>query len=487
MTNKTIHNIGFLYCCGHRAQVSGAPTKLHVELRVRGLAPEIPDMDRPIDTICSLCWMIKTDGKVLVLRSQVLRTVLDKEQSHSLLVLLYHLADRIIADKTRGAHLNILAHWAARVAHEYPKEHIDTFFDAIRSRPVGATIHRLVVDDALLSIQTLLSPSNKPLNCIPETCLSNYDRAVARFDHRARLIRWSVWSPWPAVVGPLLTDIARAGVLFAAMFKANTQIRPADWDEDPSRFPPRDSKVHVDHERLAETVHKFKVECYSLFHDATRHPMAATRNELRAVIKCVRFLDAILERMKRLDDATMYHYEAWCNHQVRGERADQTRRALSYLLSFVPGLIFLESRVLNTKGMDSPQREHRILNDVNATKYVSSCTSFPHFSQLPIELRLKIWKFCFPSNRFISILIARPTSRSKRQDNEEKKQEHQLFTSRNHLGNLISGDPYHLTVSGFRPWAASLPSVCREARQAFLAFYRVSMPLTPEEPGLLLA
>ncbi|KAK8023900.1 hypothetical protein PG993_011966 [Apiospora rasikravindrae] len=317
MANKTIHNTGFLYCCGYRDEASGAPTKLHIELRVRGLAPQIPDLDRPIDTICSQCWMIKTDGKVLVLRTKVLRTVLDKEQSHSLLVLLYHLADRIIADDTRGAHLDILSHWAARVVHQYPKELLGTFIDAIRSRPVGATMHRLVVHDALLSIQTLLSSSNKPLNCIPETCLSNYERAVARFDSRARRILWSVWTPWPALVGPLLTDIAHAGVLFTAMFKPNTQIRPADWDEDINLFPPLDSRVHIDHERLKDAVHKFKVECYSLLHDATQHPMAATRNELKAVIKSVRFLDAILERVKRLNDETLSRYEAWRSHQGR--------------------------------------------------------------------------------------------------------------------------------------------------------------------------
>ncbi|KAK8110648.1 uncharacterized protein PG998_007105 [Apiospora kogelbergensis] len=133
--------------------------------------------------------------------------------------------------------------------------------------------------------------------------------------------------------------------------------------------------------------------------------------------------------------------------------------------------------------MDSPRREYRILNDVDAPKHVSPPSLFPHFGQLPLELRLKIWTFCFPSNRFISIMITRPRSQLMQQNREGKKR--QLFASKNHLGNLISGDPYHLLVAKFRPWASILSSVNREARQAFVAFYRVSVPLTPDEPGRL--
>lgn len=315
MASRTIHKIGFLYCCGHRcASVGSAATKLYIELRARGLAPETPDMDRPIDTICGDCWEITDDGKLLVQRSQVLRTVLTKEQSHSLIVMLYRLADRIMEDDTRTVHVALLAHWAARVAYQYPTEHLDTFLDAIKSRPVGSTIPRLVVNDVVLSIHTWRTPSDTPLNYIPEACVCKYHHAVERFDRRARQIRWSVWKPWPAVVGPLLTDIARAGVLFAAMFKANTKIRPRYWDDDPKLFPPPDSKVHAEHERLADAVHKFKVECYSLFHDATYHPLAATRKELGAVVKCVHFMDVLLERVMRLNEATLHRYGAWCNH-----------------------------------------------------------------------------------------------------------------------------------------------------------------------------
>ncbi|KAK8103004.1 hypothetical protein PG984_016150 [Apiospora sp. TS-2023a] len=315
MTSRTMHNIGFLYCCGHRAaSIGSAATKLYIELRARGLAPESPDMDRPIDTICGDCWENTVDGKLLVKRSKVLATFLTKEQSHSLIVMLYRLADRIMEDDTRTVHLSILAHWAARVAHEYPKEHLDAFLDAIKSRPVGSTIPRLVVNDAVLSIHTWRTHSDMPLAYLPEACVCKYHHAVERFNYRVRRIRWSVWKPWPAMVGPLLTDIARAGVLFAAMFKANTKIRPPCWDDDPKRFPPRDNQVHAEHERLADAVHKFKVECYSLFHDATYHPLATTRKELAAVVKSVRFMDVLLERVMRLNEATLHRYGAWCNH-----------------------------------------------------------------------------------------------------------------------------------------------------------------------------
>ncbi|KAK8002116.1 hypothetical protein PG991_014338 [Apiospora marii] len=133
--------------------------------------------------------------------------------------------------------------------------------------------------------------------------------------------------------------------------------------------------------------------------------------------------------------------------------------------------------------MESTKGDYRVLNDVDTTKDASPGSSFPRFSQLPLELRLKIWTCCFPSNRFISILINRLMSQLRQQNRQETKP--QLYTSKNHLGNLVSGDPYHLTVANFRPWAPRASSANREARQAFLAFYRVAMPLVPDEPGRL--
>ncbi|KAK6841121.1 hypothetical protein PG987_001981 [Apiospora arundinis] len=144
-----------------------------------------------------------------------------------------------------------------------------------------------------------------------------------------------------------------------------------------------------------------------------------------------------------------------------------------------------------------PPEAYRILNDVdsNATKHASSSpSSFPHFRKLPLELRLRIWTLCFPSNRLISIFVTRPTptpvspSTQQQQQNieEEKKQQPALFTTRNHLGNLVSGDPYHLNVAKFGTWApAILSSVNREARQAFLAFYRVAIAIWPDKPDRL--
>lgn len=141
------------------------------------------------------------------------------------------------------------------------------------------------------------------------------------------------------------------------------------------------------------------------------------------------------------------------------------------------------SMLSTTKGMDLPQGDYRILNDVDTMKYALSCSSFQHFGQLPLELRLKVWACCFPSNRFIGIFINRPLLQLRQQNREIPKQP--FYTSKNHLGNVVSGDPYNLTVSSFRPWAPILSSVNREARQALLAFYRVAMPLFPDGSGRL--
>lgn len=320
MAPRTIHNIGFLYCCGHRcASVGSAATKFYVELQSRGLAPASPDMNRPIDTVCGACWEVPDDGQLLARRSQVLRTVLTKEQSHSLIVMLYRLADRLLADDTRAVHIALLACWAARVASEYPPEHLDAFVAAVQSRPVGSTIPRLVVDDALLSIRTWRAPSDTPLAYRPEACVCTYHHAVERFDRRARRLRWSVWRPGPVVVGPLLTDIARAGVRFAAQFQADRTrvLRSAHGDDDATRFPAPNDPVPAEHERrLADdAVHGFKAACYALFRDATEHPTAATRDELRAVGRSVRFLDSLLGRVVRLKGATLRRCGAWCGHE----------------------------------------------------------------------------------------------------------------------------------------------------------------------------
>ncbi|KAK8877648.1 hypothetical protein PGQ11_002594 [Apiospora arundinis] len=319
MTSKTIHNTGFLYCCGHRADVGGVPTKLHIELRARGLATDTPDLDQPIETICPSCWLKVDDGKLLVLRTQVLRTVLKKEQSHSLLVLLHHLAVRIIADKTRGVHLNILTQWAKSLARSYSKTHLDDFIDAMKERAIGAKIHPLVVSDAILSIEASAnSDSEFPVHWNPDGALGDYRKAVERFYKRVQWLRWSIRKPWPALVGSLLTTIASTGVRYAALFiPDNKRIRAAEWNEDAARFLPKGHSALVEYEKLADTTHKFKVECYSLFHDATNHPMAVTRRELDAVIKSVQYLDWLRDRTISPYTKTIDHYRDWCDHGTR--------------------------------------------------------------------------------------------------------------------------------------------------------------------------
>ncbi|KAK8109684.1 hypothetical protein PG999_007821 [Apiospora kogelbergensis] len=158
---------------------------------------------------------------------QVLRTVLNTEQSHSLLVLIYHVADRILADKTRSVHLGILANWTREKAHLFPKEHLDAFINTIQSRPVEAKMHQLVATDAVLWIRDSLSSSALPFVGDPELQLGYFIQARNQLCERARRLRWYVWKPLPALVGPLLTNIATAGVRHAALFITNNEgMRP---------------------------------------------------------------------------------------------------------------------------------------------------------------------------------------------------------------------------------------------------------------------
>lgn len=138
--------------------------------------------------------------------------------------------------------------------------------------------------------------------------------------------------------------------------------------------------------------------------------------------------------------------------------------------------------------MTTSGKEFRVFNDEVAKSKRTpalplSDTPFP-FTRLPAELRLKVWKSCFPPQRYISIVLSDddwPKCYLPGMEPIETEQ----YTTSNDLGNVISGSLYRLLVSSFQQWSRILLRVSREARQAFRCHYRLSIPLKLGEASLL--
>lgn len=138
--------------------------------------------------------------------------------------------------------------------------------------------------------------------------------------------------------------------------------------------------------------------------------------------------------------------------------------------------------------MTTSAKEFLVFNDEVAKSHRTPTllprdTLFP-FTRLPAELRLKVWKSCFPPQRYISIVLSDddwPKCYLPGMEPNEAEQ----YTTSNDLGNVISGSPYRLLVSPFQQWSRILLHVSREARQAFRCHYRLSIPLKLGEASLL--
>lgn len=112
---------------------------------------------------------------------------------------------------------------------------------------------------------------------------------------------------------------------------------------------------------------------------------------------------------------------------------------------------------------------YRIFNDSlrteSATAYLST---FSSFLCLPPEIRTRIWKECIPAHRFIRVCLDNPLTESLLD----------LYTSKNELGNIVSGWPYRMNSVGSKEWSPDvLTRVSREASAVFRSVYRVRMPL----------
>ena len=112
-----------------------------------------------------------------------------------------------------------------------------------------------------------------------------------------------------------------------------------------------------------------------------------------------------------------------------------------------------------------------------AAPTMSALTEFPYFPQLPAEIRLMIWRSCFPERRLISIRIhyAYGWLDAKYDAKSDETIDRTYYKTRNDLGNLVSGCPYYI-VAGCDKISRHFPFVCREANDAYNSFYRLSIP-----------
>lgn len=96
--------------------------------------------------------------------------------------------------------------------------------------------------------------------------------------------------------------------------------------------------------------------------------------------------------------------------------------------------------------------------------------TFPLFSWLPKELRLKIWEEVTPRERVVHVYI-----RVYRDENNEVIEAPVRYLEKNHLGNPVSGSLYWLLVHDHR-LDHPLLTVNTEARQVVMNFYRIQIP-----------
>ena len=132
----------------------------------------------------------------------------------------------------------------------------------------------------------------------------------------------------------------------------------------------------------------------------------------------------------------------------------------------------------NERAPTSPTPTPMLFNDVFSGRWTPATPSvdtWAPFPRLPPELRLSIWRLYLQRHRMVEIVM-----RAAAHDVLQS----QYYTDRNHLGNLVSGRGYTLSIKGRGGYAASLSPllwVNQEARQAAFSFYRVHLPFFPQQ------
>ncbi|ORY71353.1 uncharacterized protein BCR38DRAFT_519772 [Pseudomassariella vexata] len=115
--------------------------------------------------------------------------------------------------------------------------------------------------------------------------------------------------------------------------------------------------------------------------------------------------------------------------------------------------------------MDMKLEPYAIFNDAFGTQPTAGhYTTFWPFPRLPAELRTQIWTECIPARRFIRVLL----------DNDRVEVFPELYTTKNELGNVISGWPYRVRAAGSKEWSPdTLARVNREASNVFRRICRI--------------
>ncbi|KAL5884293.1 hypothetical protein ACKVWC_003259 [Pyricularia oryzae] len=121
---------------------------------------------------------------------------------------------------------------------------------------------------------------------------------------------------------------------------------------------------------------------------------------------------------------------------------------------------------------------------LNNRPCASSLTSFPRFGQLPVEVRLSIWRHIIPAQRIISIVIE--STRPDKTGPGTTSLSTETYSVRNELGNLVSGAPYRIRVDpDSRDLVSPLLGVNCETRELVLRHYHVHIPTNgPFSPRL---
>ncbi|KAJ8057953.1 hypothetical protein OCU04_013127 [Sclerotinia nivalis] len=107
---------------------------------------------------------------------------------------------------------------------------------------------------------------------------------------------------------------------------------------------------------------------------------------------------------------------------------------------------------------------------------LSKTGSFHQFSILPKEIRLRIWSLALqPRRRFIPIRINLTTV----DQTEIHHKQSRLYSTRNHMGNIISGSYYELAIneSDANHTISPVFSTTKESRWAALDHFRIRLPL----------
>ncbi|KAK8103003.1 hypothetical protein PG984_016149 [Apiospora sp. TS-2023a] len=307
----SILNTGFLYLCGHRDGVYGQSNKLYDALMNQGLVPDWPDMDRELETCCTECWSHTTAPVPVGMRTQVLsHEHLDATHAHSLLAVLYHLANRLQTDPNPSL-VTLLATWAQCVATRYIAN--ATYEERFRSA-IWTVIPPLVAEDAVGSIKTYRAPIDWPgINntAVERGALSAAFERLQSRDHSLR--RAVLLSPWPAELTGFLFDLNDSAIRYAALFKTEQlNLREFGQAFQPLAKAPQDYSLYVYHSKLVDAVRGLKLAIYKLaLFGVSDGSAVKSREELKEVMTMATLLKGSCDNVHDLHVAFMDHLAIW--------------------------------------------------------------------------------------------------------------------------------------------------------------------------------